>query len=221
MKKATDEWYKNKTWNGSIDSRFEDQLKRTRNSANKAEYLQIQGCCLLDSPQANIREVGINLLSRLFSDHPAEYLSILAAQEKLGDYYLQQKNIDQALQYFTMVMDHCAQQNSRTGSSGMADLKWAEAILKTNQPAKLEAAYQLVMQYPTTLLKFNDAKFYYAELAALICDRLNKKEEAAAFAKTAISLNVIIKPSLRKFNNTASNNGSAESFRTLEAISII
>jgi len=171
MKKASDDWYKNKTWNGSIDSRFEDGLKRTRNSSNKAEYLQVQGCYLLDSQQANIREVGINLLSRLFSDYPAEYLSILAAQEKLGDYYLQQKNIDQALHYFTMVMDHCAQQNSRTGSSGMADLKWAEAILKTNQPAKLEAAYQLVMQYPTALLKFNDAKFYYAELAAHICDR--------------------------------------------------
>lgn len=220
MKKASDDWYKNKTWNGSIDSRFEDGLKRTRNSSNKAEYLQVQGCYLLDSPQANIREVGLHLLSRLFSDHPSEYLSILTAQEKLGDYYLQQKSIDQALHYFTMVTDHCTRQNSRAGTSGMADLKWAEAILKTNQPAKLEAAYQLVMQYPTALLKFNDAKFYYAELAAHICDRLNKKDEAAAFAQTAISLNVIIKPSLRRFNNTASGNGSRESFRTLEAISI-
>ena len=133
MRAAKDDWYRNKTWNGRIDSHFEEQLKRTRNAGNKAEYLKVQGSFLLNSSQANIREVGISLLIRLCSDFPSEYYSILPAQEKLGDYHLAQKNYEQAAYYFKKVNDHCCKQNSRSGTSGMADLKWAETIVKTNQ----------------------------------------------------------------------------------------
>ncbi|MBL0357735.1 MAG: hypothetical protein IPP72_13005 [Chitinophagaceae bacterium] len=188
MRAAKDAWYKNRAWNGKIDSNFEDGLKRTRNNASKAEYLQVQGCYLLNSPQAKIREVGINLLSRLFSDHPSEYVSVLTAQEKLGDHYLAQKDYLHAAACFKIVTDHCSKQNSRTGTSNMADLKWAEAILKSNQSGEMEAAYQLVMQYPKALLKLNDSKFYYAELAAHICQRLDRKEEADSFAAAAAAL---------------------------------
>lgn len=188
MRAAKDAWYKNRTWNGRIDSNFEEGLKRTRNNANKAEYLQVQGCYLLSSPQANIREVGITLLLRIFSDYPSEYLSNLTAQEKLGDHYLAQKDYQQAAGCFKIVTDHCSKQNSRTGSSNMADLKWAEAIIKSNQADEMDAAYELVMQYPQALLKLNDYKFYYAELAANLCQRLDRKEEADTFTAAADAL---------------------------------
>jgi tetratricopeptide (TPR) repeat protein len=208
MRAAKDDWYQNKTWNGRIDSLFEDGLKRTRNGGNKAEYLKVQGCILLNSPQANIREVGIALLTRLFTDFPSEYYSVLPAQEKLGDYYLSQKNYQQAASYFMIVTDHCSKQNSRTGTSNMADLKWAETIVKIKQSDKMEAAYQLVIDYPAALLKTNDSKLYYVELAAHICDRLNKKEEAAAFAKTAIELRKLTKPSTQKSKPTINTSPS-------------
>jgi tetratricopeptide (TPR) repeat protein len=188
MRAAKDDWYRNRTWNGRIDSNFEDHLKRTRNNGNKAEYLQIQGCCLLHSTQANIREVGVALLLRVLSDYPAEYISVLVAQESLGDYYLAQKNYEQAAVFFKTVINHCNQQHSRKGSSNMADLKWAEAILKANRTNEMEAAYKLVMEYPVALLQLQQQKLYYAELAAHICQRLDKKEAAAAFAATAISI---------------------------------
>lgn len=79
------EWYINKTWNEKIDSNFEDDLKRARGAGNKAEFLQIQGCCLLEHAQTNIQEVGLAILSRLLDDFPAEYLSVIVAQEKMGD----------------------------------------------------------------------------------------------------------------------------------------
>jgi hypothetical protein len=220
MRAAKDDWYRNKTWNGRIDSIFEEGLKRARNAGNKAEHLKVQGCLLLNSPQANIREVGIALLTRLCSDFPSEYYSVLPAQEKLGDYYLSQKNYLQAEYYFKTVTDHCTKQNSRTGTSNMADLKWAATILRSNQQDKMETAYQLVMQYPPLLLKQHDSKLYYAELAAYICDRLDKKEAAAAFATTAIALSKITKPALthRTTNNTKDE--SAGLLRTLEAISM-
>jgi len=200
-KKITEDWYKNKTWNGRIDSYFEDQFKRTRNNSNKAEYLQVQGCYLLNSPHANIQEVGITLLSRLFSDYPSEYLSVLTAQEKLGDFYLAKKNYAEAAGHFKIVTDHCSKQNSRTGTSSMADLKWAEAILKAGDAGKLEAAYQVLMQYPVQLLKLNDSKFYFAELAAHICEKLDKKEDATNFRERALALSTTTKHLVSRFKN--------------------
>ncbi len=218
MKGAKDNWYQNKSWNGRIDSHFEDQLKRTRNAGNKAEYLKVQGCFLLNSSHANIREVGISLLTRLCSDFPSEYSSVLPAQEKLGDYYLVQKNYEQAEYYFKMVMDHCNKQNSRTGTSTRADLKWACTILQSNQSEKMETAYQLVMQYPAALLKLHEHKLYHAELAAHICDRLNKKTEAVVFAGNAIALSKLSKPA---FNRPKTNGTSGKLLlKTMEAISL-
>lgn len=219
MRAAKDDWYQNKTWNGRIDSHFEDQLKRTRNAGNKAEYLKVQGCFLLNSPNVNIREVGISLLTRLCSDFPSEYYSVLPAQEKLGDYYLAQKNYEQAENYFKLVIDPCIKQNSRTGTSNMTDLKWAETIVKTNQAEKLEAAYQMVINYPLALLKLSENKLYYTELAAHICDQLDKKEEAAAFAKTAIALSAVSKSTFSKQKNNEAKKTSTSLLRTLLEIS--
>lgn len=201
MRAAKDDWYRNRTWNGRIDSNFEDHLKRTRNNTNKAEYLQIQGCCLLNSPQANIREVGIALLSRLLADYPAEYISVLVARESLADHYLAQQNYGQAANFFKTVTSHCNQQQSRKGSSNMADLKWAEAILKANRTDEMEAAYALVKNYPIALLQLQQQKFYYAELAAHICQRLDKTEEAAAFAATALSIKAAHPSLASRFKN--------------------
>ena len=77
------DWYTNKTWNGKIDSNFEDHLKRARGANNKAAFLQIQGCLLLENSQPNIQAVGLAILSRLLEDFPLEYSSILLAQEKI------------------------------------------------------------------------------------------------------------------------------------------
>ena len=221
MGAAKDDWYQNKTWNGRIDSHFEDQLKRTRNAGNKAEYIKVQGCFLLNSPHANIREVGISLITRLCSDFPSEFYSVLPAQEKLGDYYLAQKNYEQAENYFKTVTDHCSTQNSRAGTSNMADLKWAETILRNNQEDKMEAAYQLVVNYPLSLLKLNENKLYYAELAAHICDQMDKKEEAAAFAKTAIALSAISKSTFSKQKTNEAKKSSTLLLRTLLEISTV
>ena len=117
------EWYTNKTWDGKIDAKFEDNLKRSRGSSNKAEFIQIQGCLLLESTKANIQDVGVELLFRLFSDFPAEHVSIVLAQEKLADHYLKKNNFERAEHYYRNVVKYCKAQNSTGGTSGLADLK--------------------------------------------------------------------------------------------------
>jgi len=47
---ATEEWFRNTTWNKDIDAEFEARLKRSRGSFHKAQYLRIQAGYLLDNP---------------------------------------------------------------------------------------------------------------------------------------------------------------------------
>ena len=213
------DWYTNKTWNGKIDSNFEDHLKRARGANNKAEFLQIQGCLLLDNPQPNIQAVGLSILSRLLEDFPLEYSSILLAQEKMGDYYLRLHQYEKAGQYYTIVNNYCIAQNSRSGTSTMTDLKLAETIVNSNKEDQLEAAYQLVINYPVALLKFTAGKYFYAALAAQICDAMNKNEEAVAFAKSALELSKMANIPLIKNKSTGVNKPMGRAFRTLEEIS--
>lgn len=222
MKKIKDDWYKNSTWNGNIDSSFEKNLKYTRGNCNKAEYLQIQGCLLLENHQSNIQEVGIALLTRLMEDFPQEHSSIILAQEKLGDYYLEQANYEQAAKYFDIITKYCIEQNSRGGTSTLADLKLAEALFNINKANNLEQAYDLVIKYPVELLRINSHKFYYAALAARICQLLNKKAEALDFAKTAIvisnTLNTTTVAVAKQKPTTASKQREA-TIKTMEEIS--
>lgn len=194
MKKITDSWFKNKTWNGDIDTRFEKQLRYTRNPIHKAAYLLVQGSLLLENPNENIQEVGQVLLSRLIEDLPTEHSPILTAQEKLGDYFFKKQQYEKAAAYYKIVVQYCVQQQSRTNTSFITDLKWAETFLKMNRVDCLEEAYQLVARYPVSLLKLNEQKFYYAELGALICHKMYKITAAKEFAAQALKLAAAVKP---------------------------
>lgn len=203
MKKITDSWYKNKTWNGDIDTRFEKQLRYTRNPIHKAEYLLVQGSLLLENPNQNIQEVGQVLLSRLIEDLSTEHSPILTAQEKLGDYFFKKKNYEKAAEFYKIVVEYCVEQQSRTNTSLITDLKWAEAILNMNLVEDFEKAYGLLIHYPVALLKAADQKFYHAELGALLCDRMYKKTEAMEFAGAAVKYAALIKPVTGLSNNKA------------------
>ena len=210
-----DEWYTNKTWNGKIDSKFEDFFKRARGDSNKADILQIQGCHLLSNSNKNIQEVGEALLTRLCEDYPAEHSSIIIAQEKLGDYFLYQHDFTQAAHYFKLVIQYCKDQKSISGTSGLAEIKLADSLVKTKQPALLDQAYTLVVDFPTNLCKLIDQKFYHADLAARICDKLDKKEEAIKFAISAIEIAKSVKPN---FGNKKNNAPSAAQLKLLKEI---
>ena len=209
------EWYTNRTWSGEIDARFEKYLKHTRDPANKADYMQLQGGLLLDNNQQNVQDVGVGLLSRVIEDYPLEHTSVILAQEKLGDYYLKQHYFERAAFFFKIVVKYCKAQNSRSGTSTIADLKLAEALVRNGKDDQLEAAYKLIKDYPVEQLKLIDNKFYYTQLAAQVCDVLHKDIEAKAFAVAALALPQIIKP-IFKGNKIAAAQKNAD--RPLRAL---
>jgi hypothetical protein len=203
MPKPLNTWYKNRTWNGDIDERFEKNLRYTRNPIHKAGYLLEQGSLLLENPNQNIQEVGQVLLNRLIEDLPSEHSPILTAQERLGDYFFKQKHYAKAAGYYKTVMDYCIEQQSRTNTSTITDLKWAACMLHLNQVDQFEKAYELVQHYPAALLKTADLQFYHAELGALLCDRMYKKIEAKEFATTAIAISSKVKNATAGAQNEA------------------
>jgi tetratricopeptide (TPR) repeat protein len=77
----TTEWYRNTTWNESIELVFEEKLRRAR---NKHQYLRIQACTLAQSHP----EVAIRLLDRYF--------------ELPADFELAQANVDRATAFLAL-----------------------------------------------------------------------------------------------------------------------
>ena len=166
--KIKDGWYKNKTWNGSIDKAFEAGLKRERGNNNKANCLQIQGCLLLLNTQKNIQEVGTVLLNRIFEDFEQEHISVLMAKECLGDYYLQQQQYYQAAAHYNWVHTETGKQLSAGGTSGLVPIKLADALFHLDAATHQIQIKALLANFSIAALKTPKSKQYHAQLISKI-----------------------------------------------------
>jgi tetratricopeptide (TPR) repeat protein len=215
---ATNEWFRNTTWNSNIETEFEARLKRSRGAYNKAQYLRIQASNLLDNSDKEIQLIGVRLMERLINEFPTEEFSTIFEHEQLGDYYFKTGEFDKAEKHFRLVTDHYITKNTRSGTSATADLKLAETILTANWTDKFDEAYSICKNYPLDKLTFNNEKYYYAVLTAQVCDRLNKKEEAKDFALTAIEISKITEPQFNRHKTVGLVSATEKQLRTLEQI---
>jgi hypothetical protein len=215
---ASDDWFRNKNWNATIETEFEARLKRSRGAFHKAQYLRIQASYLLNNPDRNIQQVGLLLMNRMISSFPNEEFSITLGHEQLGDYYFKTGDFNKAEHLFRIVTDRYKTKNTRSGTSAMADLKLAETILNSDQSNKFEEAYNLCKEHPVDELTFNSDKFYYAELMAHLCDKMNKTDEAKYFAKSALEISKITKPQFARHKTIGIPSASTNQLRTLEQI---
>lgn len=215
---GAEDWYRNTSWDKTIEADFETRLKRSRGAFHKAQYLRIQASYLLDNSDKSIQMVGLRLMERLIKDFPTEEFSVIFGHEQIGDYFLKQGDFDIAEQQFRVVTEYYKNKKSRSGTSGIADLKLAETILTSNQVGKFEEAYKLCKEYPIGELTMNSDKFYFAALAARLCDKMNKKEEARDYAKTAINLSKITEPQFSRHKTVGLVNTTDKQLRLLEQI---
>lgn len=193
---SKEDWYRNIEWNDQIESEFESRLNRSRGNYHKAQYLRIQASHLLDSKKSKLQEKGVELMERVISEYPEEKFSAIHGIEQLGNFYLKNESFDKAEEYFRQVIDYYYAE-TRSGTSGMADLKLCETILKSEQVEKFEEAYEMAtVTFKATggNLFFNSDKYYYAHLLANLCYKMQRKDEAIVFAKTAMELSKITQP---------------------------
>ena len=187
------EWYRNETWNETIATEFETKLKRARGDDSKAQYLELQGCTLLFVPDEKVHLIGINLLNRLFANYPSETLPVVGGYNALGVYYLKNKDWKQAEHYFRTVVSYLDIPFIQSPFRD-AKLKLAETLLHSENKVALSEAYDLIRTFPVDELMLNSQLFYFYNLAALVCDALNKKTEAKEYAGSALELASITEP---------------------------
>ena len=217
---SKDEWFRNTKWNKEIEEFFEMKLKRARGSHSKAQYLRIQGSYLLDSNKSDLQEKGIELMKRLLNEYPEETFHTIFATEQLGDYYLRQKNYQNAEQHFRTVANHYYT-NTRSGTSGIADIKLSRTILESNQPNKYEEAVNIATEkFDTTegSLTMNDNKFYYSETLALLFSKMNKIEDAKYYAEQAIEFEINKEPQFSRHKTVGIVNVDKERIEKLKKI---
>ena len=65
---ARDDWFRQTTWGADEEQLFEAKLRRAR-SANRPQYLRIQGLTLSSSDDPAVRSAGRELLARVIRDH--------------------------------------------------------------------------------------------------------------------------------------------------------
>jgi len=214
---ATDEWYRNTTWDNNIEADFEARLKRSRGAYHKAQYLRIQASYLLGNSDIDNQHVGIRLMDRLIKDYPTEEFSTIFGNEQLGDYYFKSGNYDKAEKHYRLVTEHYIN-NSRGGTSATADLKLAETILIANWKDKFEEAYGICKNFPIDKAFLNSEKYYHATLTAQICDKLDKREEAKYFALLAIEMTKITEPQFNRHKTVGLVRATDKQLKTLEQI---
>jgi len=211
------EWFRNKTWDTEIQSNFEATLKRARGTYSKAQYLKIQGIELLDTKTQKTREIGAELLLRMIKEYPMEETEVVHGNEILGEYFLESEHYDHAEKHLRIVVDYY-KRKSRSNTSGMADLKLAKTILKSGQTEKLVEAYEYILKFPKKQLPFNNQRYYYAELAALLCDKMNLRKEAKEFALEALKLSQITTPDFSRHKTIGLAKVSQDQINTLQRI---
>ncbi|WP_411767150.1 hypothetical protein [Winogradskyella sp. A3E31] len=197
---SKEDWYRNIEWNDQIESEFESRLKRSRGNYHKAQYLRIQASYLLDSKKSKLQEKGVEYMERLIKDYPEEKFSTIHGIEQLGDFYLKNKSFDKAEKHFRKVTEYYYAE-TRSGTSGLADLKLCETILKSEQTEKFEEAYEMATEkFDATdgSLMMNSDKYYYADLMANLCYKMNRKNEATEFAQSAMELSKITEPQFNR-----------------------
>lgn len=195
------DWFRGIAWDKETQHFFENKLKRLRDPYNKAQYIRIKASYLLASGESLIEAEGIRLMERLIKEFPNETSHVMFAYEQLGDYYFAQKNYREAeLNYRQSISFY--KLHGRSGSSGIGDIKLAEAVFNTGRTdAFPEVYYLLTDKFKKTggKLLLNDDMFRYYSVLAKITNVIGEKGEAKEYAEKALQLAENTEPQLDNF----------------------
>jgi len=212
------DWYRNTTWDKEIEAAFEARWNRSRSECSKIQYLRIQAGILLRSKKKKDQLVGVALMERLFAMFPASDMEVVFGREQLGEYYQSIGGKEQAMKLFATVAKETKKQGTRSGTSGIADLKLAELLFQDGKKKSLEEAYRIISTFPYDEISFNSAQFQFAELAALICEKLKNFDEAKQYAKMALDLAEIKEPQFRYHKDVGLVKATNKQLKYLKAL---
>jgi tetratricopeptide (TPR) repeat protein len=145
----------------------------------------------MQTGDAVCRAGGRGLLRRIIEEYPGAWTEVAFAHEAPGNAYTAEGRFDEAEQQYR----HCLAlySRSRSGGSGLCDLRLAELIVHAAQRDKYPEAEALV-ETASHHLHLNSDRYRHAVAGARLAKRLGRDEEAAAYAEAALSLATVREP---------------------------
>lgn len=173
-----DDWYRNTTWNDTVERAFNEKLSRAR---RKESYLRIQACTLARSRP----DVALRLLDRYFKlkddfDHAQAYVDRATALLALG-------RIDEAIDSYKAALAREAQFPNLL-TPAYLDLPYLIAVRRVR--GEYDSALQLLEKHRSRLMFPIDHFRWHTALALMAADvgqtALAKKEAADALSAAAL-----------------------------------
>jgi len=216
---SRDDWFRSAVWDGQIAAAFEQRLRRAR-PYNQPQYIRIQATHLLSSPDSRVREAGRGLLRRVITQFPDDS-GARTAMEQLGGSLADEGRLGEAEQALRETLRMCA--TSRSGTSGVAELRLAEVILAGSDAGRAGEAADLleaVRPHVETLWFLRDVVFRYL-LASARTARLRRDPAVRELARQALAVAVETAPALPRHPDVGRPRASGADIAELEQLTTV
>jgi hypothetical protein len=97
------DWFRNTTWNDTVQLGFEAKLKRAR-PAKRPQYLYLQSVSLLETDDPSVLPISLSLARRSIVDFP-EHIHRSAAQHVIGQCFERQHDSMSALSAYLLAVE--------------------------------------------------------------------------------------------------------------------
>jgi tetratricopeptide (TPR) repeat protein len=142
-----DDLLRNSEWNRDIQKHLDEKISRQRSNYKKAQTLSTKGGLLLfhsTDPKAQV--AGVKLLQRILKDYPDEREMRLGALESLARHFARIDSPKEAISYYEEILGRYISENSRSWTSGMADLDLADLVLEEGLVEKYKGLYDYFLK---------------------------------------------------------------------------
>lgn len=172
-----EDWYRNKDWNSTIETKFEKNLSRAR--TQRPQYLYIQAVSLIDRHP----DISLVLLER-YSDEGDEF-HMAAALSCRGDAHSRIGNLESAVESYKLAIEL---ETKKRVCRTTAKLKLLQLVAENELSHEYEYIHHIANN------SFGDLDFLFANshyiwngAVAILMDSENKTEEASRYARAALS----------------------------------
>jgi tetratricopeptide (TPR) repeat protein len=180
VRMGADDWYRGTDWSAETQELFEAKLARARQTS-RAQYLRIKGVGLTAAADAATRSAGRDLLRRVVTEYPSDALQANWAHGDLAASLMQANEVEEAAEHYSAALT-----SDRPEPSAAVGL--AEVIVLARWARRYEQALALLIGVGSEDARapFPATRFRWNLVAARLCDRLGKRDDARELAAIAL-----------------------------------
>lgn len=179
------DWYRKQTWTKEDEHSFFEKLKKVRNRAMQAQYLNLKASSLAYSKDVELMRAAESLLNYMLTEYSEDENRIYKSQalQTLGAVYKFRGDYQKALDFYKQAIDFEAIFPNSISNSFM---EYAEIVVKTNRQDLYQNVEKTLSEerYESAIL-FPITKYLKYSILSIICKQKGDIEGARSFANLA------------------------------------